>query len=77
MLLKEFSPRLHLFDINTVKYSNILKYYYDLKYILYLNIYFKMYFISVIKAVFSAALFQSSVSHDPSEIIIIFRFAAQ
>ncbi len=36
-----------------------------------------MQFISVIKAVFSALLLQSSVSHDPSEIILIKRFAAQ
>ncbi len=33
--------------------------------------------ISVIKAEFSASLLQSSVSHDPSEIIIIYWFAAQ
>ncbi len=37
----------------------------------------KMKFISVIKAVFSASLLQSSVSHDPSEIILICWFAAQ
>ncbi len=40
-------------------------------------IYSKMYFISVIKAEFSASLLQSSVSHDPSEIILICWFAAQ
>jgi len=31
----------------------------------------------VIKAEFSASLLQSSVSHDPSEIIIIWWFVAQ
>jgi len=31
----------------------------------------------VIKAEFSASLLQSSVSHDPSEIILIWWFAAQ
>ncbi len=31
----------------------------------------------MIKAEFSASLLQSSVSHDPSEIIIICSFAAQ
>jgi len=31
----------------------------------------------VIKAEFSASLLQSSVSHDPSEIILICRFDAQ
>ncbi len=40
-------------------------------------IYFKMYFIPVIKAEFLTSLLQSSVSHDPLEIIIIFWFAAQ
>ncbi len=36
-----------------------------------------MLFISVIKAESSASLLLSSVSHDPSEIILICRFAAQ
>jgi len=36
-----------------------------------------MQFIFVIKAVFSASLLQSSVSHDPSEITLISWFAAQ
>ncbi len=36
-----------------------------------------MYFIPVIKAEFSASLRQSSVSHDPSEIILICWSAAQ
>ncbi len=39
--------------------------------------YSEILFISVIKAEFSASLLQSSVSHDPSEIIIICWFAAQ
>ncbi len=37
----------------------------------------KMQFIPVIKAEFSASLLQSSVSHDPSEIILICWLAAQ
>ncbi len=37
----------------------------------------KIKLISVIKAVFSASLLQSSVSHDPSKIILICWFAAQ
>jgi len=36
-----------------------------------------MKFIPVIKAEFSASLLQSSVSHDPSEIILTWWFAAQ
>ncbi len=36
-----------------------------------------MLFISVIKAVFPASLLQSSVSYDPSEIILRCWFAAQ
>ncbi len=36
-----------------------------------------MYFISVIKSEFSASLLQSSVSHDPSEIILICWLAVQ
>jgi len=39
-----------------------------------LNVLFKVYFIPVIKAEFSASLLQS---HDPSEIILICGFAAQ
>jgi len=35
-------------------------------------IYNQMWFIPMIKAVFSASLLQSSVSHDPSEITLIF-----
>ncbi len=36
-----------------------------------------MQFIPVIKAEFSASLLQSSVSHDPSEITLIYWFGAQ
>ncbi len=36
-----------------------------------------MSFIPVIKAVFSASFLQYSVSHDPSEIILICWFAVQ
>ncbi len=40
-------------------------------------IYVKMSFILVIKSEFSASLLQSSVSHDSSEIVLIYWFAAQ
>ncbi len=58
-----FERCLHLFD---KKYSinSILKYYYNLKELFSIVMY-------------SASLLQSSVSHDPSEIIIICWFAAQ
>ncbi len=36
-----------------------------------------MSFVAVIKAEFTASLLQSSVSHNPSEIILICRFAAK
>jgi len=36
-----------------------------------------MQFIPVFKAVFSASLLQFSVSHDPSEITLIWGFDAQ
>ncbi len=55
------SPRMLLFDL---KYSKIVKYYYNLKQLFSMWIYIKLSFISVIKAVFSASLLQSSVSHD-------------
>ncbi len=62
------SPRPHLFD---QKYSNIAKYYCNL------NVF--LYFLNVIcgKAEFSASLLQSSVLHDPSEIILICWFDGQ
>ncbi len=55
------SPRLYLFDQNAAK--QFVKYYYNLIYSYY--------------GKFSASLLQSSVSHDPSEIILICWFAAQ
>ncbi len=64
------SSNLHLFDQKYRKKCNIVKYYYNLKECLSILIYFKISFISVIKAEFSASLLQSSV-HDPSEIILI------
>ncbi len=73
------SPRLHLFSWlkNIVKKPVILwniciieNGSFVFKYILKCNI-------PVIKAEFSASLLQSSVSHDPSEIILICWFAAQ
>ncbi len=48
-----------------------LKYFYNFKYVFHVVLCFKLQFISVIKAVFSASLLQSSVSHDPSEISLI------
>ncbi len=54
---------LHLFDQKYSKNSETVKYYYNLK-TNYIVIYFKMSFIPVIKAEFSAYLLQSSVSHD-------------
>jgi len=41
-----------------------------------MGIYFKLYFISLIKAEFLVSILQSSVSHDPSEIFIIYWFDA-
>ncbi len=54
-----------------------MKHYYNLKELCSIWICFKIQFISVIKAEFSASLLQTSVSHDPSEIILICWFAAQ
>jgi len=36
-----------------------------------------MLFIPVIKAEFSASLLESTVSHDPTEIILICKYSAQ
>ncbi len=67
--------KLHLFEQIYSKSSIIVKYYYHncflFEYMLKIN------FFAVIKAVFSASSLQSSVSHDPSEIILIYWFAAQ
>ncbi len=71
------SPRLHLFDQKYFKNSKIVKYFYNLKWLFSISVYNKILFISVIKAEFSASLLQSSVSHDPSEIILICWFDAQ
>ncbi len=51
-------------------YSNIIKYYYSLKWLFSNVLYFKMYFISVNFQ--QLILLQSSVSHDPSEIVLIY-----
>ncbi len=51
-----------------------MKYYYNLKQLFSVLIYFKMQFIPVM-AIFSSH--NSLVSHDPSEIILICCFAAQ
>ncbi len=50
---------------NTVKNSNIVKYYYNF------NIFKNVVCSRDNKAEFSASLLQSLVSHDPSEIIFI------
>ncbi len=55
-----------------IKNSNIAKYYYHM----FSNLYILQQFISVMLSwIFS--IIQSSVSHDPSEIILICWFAAQ
>ncbi len=58
---------------NTMKTAIIVKYYY------HFSCLFEIFFIYScdFKAEFSASLLQSSVSHDPSEIILICWFAAQ
>ncbi len=71
------SPRLHSFDQKYNKNRNIVEYNYNLKQLFSMWISVKIAFIPTIKAVFSASLLQSSVSHDPSEIIIICWFNAQ
>ncbi len=69
MFLKEdyFSPKLHLFNKKYTKNSNIVKT------VFYFNILFlwcQIWF-------FNQSILQSSVSHDPSEIILICWFGAQ
>ncbi len=51
-----------------------VKHYCNLKQQFSILIYFKIEFIYVIEAEFSASLLQSSVSRDPSEIILIYWF---
>ncbi len=58
-------------------YSNGVAYYNHLKNAFYLNIFFICNLYMWCKAEFSASLLQSSVSQDPSEIILIYWFAAQ
>ncbi len=53
----------------------VLKYYYKLQCLFSIWIYLKLFL--WYKAEFSASLLQYSVSHDPSEIILICWFAAQ
>ncbi len=62
MCFWESSPRLHLFDEKYNKNSNIVKSFYNLKSLIYSR---------DGKAEFSASLLQSSMSHDPSEIILV------
>ncbi len=54
----------------------IVKFLYNLKEIVSILIYFKISFISVIKAEFSASLLQSSV-HDPRYILIYYQYWKQ
>ncbi len=70
--LKSFflcSSMLTLFDQKDSKNSNIVKYYYNLRYIFSILIYLKMSFIPL---VWTNLIFQ-----QPSEIILICRFGAQ
>ncbi len=61
---------LYLFDQNYSKNSNIVKYYYNFKKLV--NIFdVILLFCNDGKATFSISLLQSSVSHDPSEIILM------
>ncbi len=80
MFLKEVSyvhQHLHLFDDKRSKNSKIVKYYYSLKSILYFNLFLNVLYLCEGKVEFSAALLQSSVSRDPSEINLICWFASQ
>jgi len=54
-----------------------VKYYYNLRHVFYFNIFQNIIYSCDCKAEFSASLLQSSVSHDPSELILICRFSAQ
>ncbi len=58
------SSRLHVIDQKYSKNCNTVKYYNKFKITVSVRIYSKMSFIYLIKAVFSASLLQSSVSHD-------------
>jgi len=59
------------------KYRKIVKYSYSLKQLFSIWLYFNISLIPVIKAVFSASLLQSSESHDPTEITLIWWFDTQ
>ncbi len=59
---------------NTVKTT--VKYYYNLKCVFYFNTFKNYIYLCDANAEFSASLLQSSVSHDPSEIILICWFGA-
>ncbi len=66
--------KLHFLNKKYSKFSKIVKYYFNSKQLFSMWIYCKMYYISVIKAVFSASLLQSSVSRDLQKS---FSYAAQ
>ncbi len=61
-----------------IKNSNIVQYYYSIttQTLFYLNV-LKCNLFLWCEAEYSASLLQSSVSHDTSEIILIYWFAAQ
>ncbi len=67
------SPWLHLFD---QKYRYNVKYYYTFKYLFSIWLYFKIQKYNLFLWCKAGSLLQSSVSHDPSEIILICRFVA-
>ncbi len=54
-----------------LKNNNIVKYYYNFKYLFLCEYIFKLNLFLWCKAEFSASLPQSLVSHDPSEIILM------
>ncbi len=65
------STTLHLFSQKYSKNSNIVKYYYNLNNCFLYEYIVKCNLFLWCKAEFSASLLQSSVSHDPSEIILL------
>ncbi len=67
------------FDQPVIQISKLYIFVFEFRYILYdtIQMYFKMEFIPVMsKLNFQQPLLQSSVSHDPSEIILICCFCA-
>ncbi len=54
-----------------LKNNNIVKYYYNFKYLFSMWIYFQIEFIFVMQSWIFSIITQSLVSHDPSEIILM------